>query len=148
MWNLVFCCLAFLTVLSFCYPNHNCMLCSKGSSAAPKSSLASELAEMKEELQHEKEILSQVLKELGREKPHQSLCAGRSEQKGRGTITYKKLFHDSSNIKEGGLNISSGIFTAGVSGTYAVSWSAVSSATGLHEYTSVLRLLSYFSHTF
>ena len=37
-------------------------------------------------------------------------------------INYDLVFHISTNIGEGGLDLHSGLFTAGISGTYSVSW--------------------------
>ena len=64
--------------------------------------------------------------------PFLSVCASSSgtELKRYQDITYEKVFHSSTNLKEGGLDTCSGVFTSGVSGTYSVSWSGYSDARG------------------
>ena len=62
------------------------------------------------------------------EKPYFSACAENShfDPKSSKKLNYQALFHISTNLEEGGLDICSGEFTAGVSGTYSVSWSSSS----------------------
>merc|ERR1711874_849625 len=45
-------------------------------------------------------------------------------------IPFERVFHESTNIKEGGLDSCSGEFLVGMSGTYSVSWSSFSEANG------------------
>merc|ERR1719431_1564689 len=62
------------------------------------------------------------------ERPYFSTCAQNSQfdPKSSKKVNYQAVFHLSSNLEEGGLDICSGEFTAGVSGTYSVSWSSSS----------------------
>merc|ERR1711942_140853 len=60
--------------------------------------------------------------------PYFHICGEKSQldctDSGAGLISnYDSVFQFSSNLKEGGLDLCTGEFTAGVTGTYAISWS-------------------------
>ena len=64
--------------------------------------------------------------------PFLSVCAASSGSrlKRYHDITYEHVFHSSTNLRKGGLDTCSGVFTSGVSGTYSISWSGFSDARG------------------
>jgi len=81
-----------------------------------------------DELQKRFNALEQKVNE---ETPYLSVCAYSSGvKKGTTVITYERVTHAATNLKEGGLDTCSGVFTAGLAGTYSVSWSGYSSARG------------------
>ena len=67
------------------------------------------------------------------DQPYLSVCAEKSSTKSERqwkTINYDSIFHSSTNIDGGGLDICTGVFTVGQSGTYSVSWNSFSGARG------------------
>ena len=60
---------------------------------------------------------------LEEETPYLSICAyKKSQNKKLQFISYDSVSHQSTNIKEGGLDTCTGKFLFGLSGTYSVSW--------------------------
>jgi len=55
----------------------------------------------------------------------------------QGPVTYGSLSYSSTNLETGGLNISSGVFTAGHPGIYSVSWSMVHYSRGPSQFVSL-----------
>merc|ERR1719233_60055 len=84
--------------------------------------------EMEAELVRLKKRLDTLESTVLLEKPYFSTCAQNSQfdLKSSKKVNYQAVFHLSSNLEEGGLDICSGEFSAGVSGTYSVSWSSSS----------------------
>jgi len=75
--------------------------------------------------------LEKVEQGLKEEKQFISVCGFKSEIPSEFVdITYDNVFHSATNVAEGGLDTCSGRFTAGVSGSYSVSWSGYSDARG------------------
>ena len=75
--------------------------------------------------------LEKVEQGLIEEKQFISVCGFKSEIPSESVdITYDDVFHYATNVPEGGLDTCSGRFTAGVSGSYSVSWSGYSDARG------------------
>ena len=67
------------------------------------------------------------------EKPYLSVCAEKSSTKSERqcrTINYDSIFHSSSNLDGGGLDICTGVFTVGQCSPYSVSWNSFSGARG------------------
>ena len=89
-------------------------------------SLLEEALGSQEELEEEMAVLRETVDEV-RNQPYAFQCASSNISSYNNdhpyTITYEKLLYSSMNI-EGGFNVTTGIFTAGYSGTWRISASA------------------------
>merc|ERR1711936_344143 len=74
-----------------------------------------------------KERLEKTEKALQTPPPYMFVCASRSSgfDLKKGPVTYSETTYSSTNLETGGLNISTGVFTAGHPGIYSASWSMV-----------------------
>jgi len=75
--------------------------------------------------------IEERLARLEKERPYLSVCAYRESHRGYyQAIPYDSVFHSSTNIEEGGMDICTGKFLSGLSGTYSVSWNYFSGSRG------------------
>merc|ERR1711936_37625 len=83
--------------------------------------------DLKVRLEKTEKALIEVNTTLHTEPPYMFVCASRSSGfKGRtGDVTYGSTSYSSTNLETGGLDTSTGVFTAGHPGIYSVSWSMV-----------------------
>ena len=85
------------------------------------------------ELEQISKRLERLEKIVLQEKPYLSVCAEnpstKSDRRGK-TINYDSIFHSSTDIDGGGLDICTGVLIVGQSDTYSVSWNSFSGARG------------------
>ena len=91
----------------------------------------------KEELVTTKDQLKMLEKEVTilRDPPHLHMCGsynGGLSNYNSSTITFSKLLYSATNTEGGGLDITSGVFTAPWGGSYTVTWSINSVTYGSH----------------
>merc|ERR1711874_674399 len=87
-----------------------------------------ELVTTKEEQMSTKDELKMLEKEVTiiRDSPYLHMCGSHYEELSyyqTKTVPYSKLLYSSTNTEGGGLDISSGVFTAPCAGSYTVTWS-------------------------
>ena len=94
---------------------------------AEMKNLKTQYSLMEETLKETQENLTKAQTALSflKEPPYSHACGGYNDrlQLTSNTISYKTLLYSSTNVKEGGLDIETGVFTAGWPGSYTITWS-------------------------
>jgi len=98
--------------------------------------IVNEMKEMKERLKKTEEALTELNTTLHKDPPYMFVCGSHSSgfDYKKGPVTYGDTAYSSTNLETGGLNISTGVFTAGHPGIYSVSWTMVGYSRGPTNY--------------
>ena len=95
-----------------------------------------EMLKLNERLDQNEKQLNERL-DQNEKQPFLFICAAQlsySTYKIYKAVNYHTLLYSSTNVEEGGLDICTGVFTSGQPGTYSITWSSVSPASGKGNY--------------